>query len=262
MSDPILFDVVDTIATVTLNRPEKLNAFTDGMLFDLVACLDECEEREDVRVVVLTGAGRAFCAGGDVSAMGAATDNTPAVTKRHINHAIQAFPRRAHRFDKPLIAAINGVATGGGLDLALACDIRLAAASARFAETYVSLGLLPGGGGAWYLPRLVGSGMALEMLLSGDFIDAESAARIGLVNHVYPDAALLPEATKLAARIASRPPLSVRLIKRTVHQGLECSLETALDLVSSHIAIAKSGPDHAEAIRAFREKREGSYTGS
>ena len=153
MSDTVLFDVSDKIATVTLNQPARLNAFSDDMLGQLVQHLDECEARDDIAVVILTGSGRGFCSGGDVSKMGADADNRAHVTREHISEFIQAFPKRAARFDKPLIAAVNGVATGGGMDLALACDIRVAASSAKFAETYARIGLLPGGGGAWYLPR-------------------------------------------------------------------------------------------------------------
>lgn len=261
MNDTVLLDVGDRIATLTLNRPDKLNAFSDEMLATLVARIDECEEREDVAVVILTGAGRAFSSGGDIGAMGADADNRPHVTERYIRDVIQAFPRRLARFDKPVIAAVNGVATGGGLDLALACDIRLAARSARFAETYARIGLLPGGGGAWYLPRLIGRAWALEMLLAADFIDADTALRIGLVNHVHDDDALPTAARALAMRIASLPPLSVRLIKRVVDRGLESDREAAFDHVAAAIAIAKNGPDHAEAISAFLERRAGDYRG-
>ncbi|MSO77003.1 MAG: enoyl-CoA hydratase [Alphaproteobacteria bacterium] len=261
MTGNLLFDVTDGIATLTLNRPEKLNAFTGGMLRELVAALDECEANDDVLVAILTGAGRGFCSGGDIDAMGEAVDNRPHVTKQRIWREIQAFPKRAATFEKPLIAAVNGVATGGGMDLALACDIRLAGQSARFAETYAKIGLLPGGGGAYFLPRLVGKARALELLWTADFVTAEEALAIGLVSHVYPDGELLGKAMALARKIAAMPPLSVRLIKRAVNQGLEVDMTTAFDLISSHIAVARAGHDHAEAINAFREKRKGRYVG-
>lgn len=262
MTSEILFDVADGIATLTLNRPGKLNAFTDSMLMALVGALDQCEQRDDVRVVILTGAGRGFCAGGDVTTMGENADNRAHVTKRHIVDVIQAFPRRVATFNKPLIAAVNGVATGGGMDLALACDFRTAGTSARFAETYAKIGLLPGGGGAYYLPRIVGTARALELLLTAEFISAGEAHEIGLVNHVFDDATLLEETRAIAARIAALPPYSVTMIKRTVYQGLETDFTSALEIVGSHIAIAKASDDHAEAIAAFREKRAGRYTGS
>jgi 2-(1,2-epoxy-1,2-dihydrophenyl)acetyl-CoA isomerase len=261
LTDFLLFEVDGGIATLTMNRPEKLNAFTSEMLKGLIMALDECDERDDVRAVILTGAGRGFCSGGDIGGMGEESDCRPHVTKSRIWGEIQAFPKRAARFEKPLIAAVNGAAIGGGMDLALACDIRIAGKSARFAETYAKIGLLPGGGGAYFLPRLVGKSRALELLWTADFVDSETALEIGLVNHVFPDDQLMAEATKLATRIAAMPPLSVRLIKRAVNQGLDVDMTTALDLISSHIAIARAGPDHTEAISAFREKRHGKYQG-
>ena len=260
MTEFLKLAVVDDIATLTMNRPEKLNAFTSEMLYGMVAALDECEGRDDVRAVILTGAGRGFSSGGDIGGMGE-DDSRPHITKTRIWEEIQAFPKRAARFEKPLLAAVNGAAIGGGMDLALACDIRIAGESARFAETYAKIGLLPGGGGAYFLPRLVGKARALELLWTADFIDAATALEIGLVNHVYPDDELLAETTKLAKRIAAMPPLSIRLIKRTVNQSLETDMATAFDLVSSHIAIARAGHDHPEAIKAFREKRPGKYEG-
>ena len=147
------------------------------------------------------------------------------------------------------------------MDLALACDIRIAGASARFCESYVKIGLAPGGGGAYFLPRIVGKAQALELLWTADFVDAETALSIGLVNHVYPDDQLMVETLKLAKRIAAQPPLSVKLVKRLVDQGLRSDMDTAFDLVSSHISILRSGEDHKEAIAAFKEKRPGKYRG-
>jgi len=261
VTPPILFEVSDRIATVTLNRPEKLNAFTSEMLSGLGEAIDECDRRDDVSSVILTGAGRGFCSGGDVGGMGEEADNRPHVTKDRIWHGIQGFAKRLATFDKPIIAAINGPAVGGGLDIALACDFRTAGASARFAETYAKIGLAPGGGGAYFLPRIVGQAMALELLLTADFIDASEAQRIGLVNHVYPDAALLPETRKIAARMAKLPPRSLAFIKRAVNQGMGVDMTTAFDLISSHIAVLRAGHDHPEAIAAFKEKRDGRYQG-
>ncbi len=261
MADDLLIDVADGVGVLTLNRPEKRNAFTSPMLTALIDALDDFEARDDVAVVILTGAGQGFCSGGDIGGMGGGTDRRPHVTKERIWREIQAFPKRLARFEKPILAAVNGVAVGGGMDLALACDIRIAGQSARFAETYAKIGLLPGGGGAYFLPRLVGRARALELLWTADFIDAATALEIGLVNHVYPDDRLLDETRALARRIAAMPPLSIRLIKRTVDQSLRSDMDTAFDLVSSHIAIARAGPDHAEAIAAFKEKRPGKYGG-
>ena len=257
----VIFDIADHVATITLNRPEKLNAFTSEMLLELDSAIDECDRQDDVRAVILTGAGRGFCSGGDVGGMGASQDNRPHITKQRISGEIQRFPKRLARFAKPIIAAVNGPAAGGGMDLALACDFRTASRSAQFAETYGKIGLLPGGGGAYFLPRIVGKARALELLLTAEFIDADTALDIGLVNHVYEDDELMERTHKIAVRIASLPPLSMRLIKQTVNEGLESDLATSLDLVSSHIAITRSGPDHVEAINAFREKRPGKFVG-
>lgn len=261
MADHLQVDIAEGIATLTLNRPEKLNAFTNDMLHGLVAALDDCDDRDDVRVVILTGAGRGFCSGGDVGTMGEAADNRPHITKKRIWRDVQAFPKRLARFEKPIIAAVNGVAVGGGMDLALACDIRVASRAARFAETYAKIGLAPGGGGAYFLPRIVGKARALELLWTAEFIDAATALEIGLVNHVYENADLMTETRALAMRIAAMPPLSVQLIKRVVEQGLNTDMATAFDLISSHIAVARAGVDHPEAIAAFKEKRPGKFQG-
>lgn len=261
MTQDLLVEVQDGIGILTLNRPDKMNAFTSEMLWGLIAALDDFEKRDDVGVAVLTGAGRGFCSGGDIGGMGEGHEARPHMTKERIWREIQAFPKRLARFEKPILCAVNGAAVGGGMDLALACDIRIAGKSAKFAETYSKIGLAPGGGGAYFLPRLIGKAQALELLWTADFIGADTALELGLVNHVYPDDELLAETLKLAKRIAGAPPLSVKLIKRLVEQGLRADMDTAFDLVSSHIAILRSGEDHKEAINAFREKRPGKYQG-
>jgi enoyl-CoA hydratase/carnithine racemase len=261
MSNPVTIEISDGIATLTLNNPKKLNAFSDEMLVLLSKLVNECENNSGVKVIILTGAGKAFSAGGDISNMGEHADNRPHITRQYISDVIQGFPKLMSVCKKPTIASINGVAAGGGLDLALACDIRIAGASSKMAETYCKIGLLPGGGGAWFLPRIVGKSMAMEMLLSGRFIDATEANRIGLVNHVWPDTELMQKTQSLALSIAKNPPLSVALIKQAVNDGVSGELTASLDLIASHISVAKSGPDHIEAINAFKEKRDGSYVG-
>jgi len=261
MSAGIVFEVCDGVGIIRLNRPEKLNAFTNAMLEDWLEALDEAEAREDVRCVVITGTGRAFTTGGDVSTMGGDRDNSPRTTKDRIWETIQAVPKRLAGMDTPTIAAVNGIATGGGVDVALACDIRVCAASARFAETYARLGLIPGAGGAYFLPRIVGTARALELLWTAEFIDAETAERIGIVNHVYPDESFLDEAMALAGRIAAAAPLSVRYIKRTVYRSLATDMLTSFDLVSSHMTVVRASEDHVEAVAAFREKRPPEFKG-
>ena len=261
MSAEVVFEVRDRVGLIRLNRPEKLNAFTNSMLEDWLEALDEAEAREDVRCLVITGTGRGFTTGGDVSTMGEGQDNSPRATKDRIWETIQAVPKRLATMDTPTIAAVNGVATGGGVDVALACDIRVCAASARFAETYSRLGLIPGAGGAYFLPRTVGVARALELLWTAEFIDAETAERIGLVNHVYPDESFLDDAMALAGRIAAAAPLSVRYIKRTVYRSLATDMLTSFDLVSSHMTVVRSSEDHVEAVEAFREKRAPEFKG-
>jgi len=255
MSESLKFEVANGVATLTINRPEKLNAFTYEMLEAWSKVLEECGQRDDIRVVVLTGAGRAFCAGGDVDSFGAIAATTASAIKREVRYT-QQVQRAITRLDKPVIAAINGVATGAGLDIAMACDMRFAAESARMAESYVRLGLLPGFGGAWLLPRLVGLGRAMEILATGDFVEAREAERIGLVNRVYPDAELLTKSLEIAQRIADNPPLSVQAIKRITLAGLGTDFEDALELAASNLPIVRTSEDHKEALAAFKEKRK------
>ncbi len=261
MENDLIFSVSEGVATLKMNRPQSLNAFTTESLEKLCEAIDECERRQDVLAVVLTGSGKSFCSGADISLVGDNTDNRPHTTKQFIWDTIQRFPKRLSSFEKPIIAAINGVAAGGGMDLALACDIRVASENARFTESYVKLGLLPGGGGAWFLPRIIGDSMAMELLLSGDIIDATCALRVGLVNHVWSSEKFEEKTLALAKRIAQNPPLSVKLIKRAVRQGSRTDMLSAFDLISSHIAITKSGPDHEEALAAYKNNRKGRYEG-
>lgn len=258
---PILYDVSDGVATITLNRPEKINAFNQPMLDAWVAHLVEAQTDDAVRAIVITGSGKGFCSGGDVDKMGGSDDLTPLRIKEGLRQGVQRIPEQLARMDKPVIAAINGSAVGAGLDLALACDIRFAAAGARLSESYVRVGLVPGAGGAWLLPRIVGTAKALELLWSSEFIDANEALRLGIVNQIYADDELLPRTQEFAQRLAAAPPMSIRLIKRAVYQGLEMNLTTALDLISSHQTLVRNSADHAEAVAALREKRPGIYHG-
>ena len=261
MTDDLLFEVKDGVAVMTLNRPEALNAFTPDLLTGWVAHLEEVQARDDINVLLVTGAGRGFCSGGDVKRMGEGADNTTFTTKNRLWTQTQMVAKRMIQTDKPTIAAINGVAVGGGLDLALCCDIRVAAESARMAETYARIGLIPGAGGAWHLPRIVGRAKALEMFWTCEFLSAAEALDIGLVNHVWPDDEFMDRAMELAGKIADGAPLSNRLIKRTLTQGLETDLWTHLDQISSHMTIVRASDDHKEAIAAFKEKRKPQFKG-
>jgi len=252
--------VDDHIATITLNRPQAHNAFTLPMIREWERLLARSKNDDDIRVVVLTGAGdRAFCSGVDLSWLAEA--HTPLQRKRDLHEGIQRVALAVDDLDKPIIAAINGVAVGAGLDMALMCDMRVMSTTARLSEGYVKLGLAPGDGGAYYLPRLIGIARALELLLTGDYVDADAALRIGLVNRIATPELLSAETLRLAAALAANPPASVRMIKRATRQSANVDLRTALDLASSHLAVLATTEDAAEALAAVREKRVGSYYG-
>ena len=260
MSEHLTFSVADGIARIVLNRPERMNAFTFGMIDAWHAALQQCRTDDAVKVVIVTGAGSAFCSGGDIVEMGERLTQTPEQRKNELFNRIERIPLALEDLDKPVIAAVNGVATGAGMDMALMCDMRFAAASARFAETYVRVGLVPGAGGAHFLPRLVGVAKALELFLTGDFIDAQEALRIGVVNKVFPDETLMSEAERIARRIAKAPSLTVRMIKRAIYQGMRNDLRTNLDLISSHYAVITATEEHKSAVRSFIAAREAKRT--
>jgi enoyl-CoA hydratase/carnithine racemase len=255
MTENLKFSVEDGIATILLDRVERMNAFTFEMIEAWTEALQECRRNDAIRVVIVTGAGETFCSGGDIIEMGDRLDHPPARRKDELFEKIQRIPLTLEDLDKPVIAAVNGVATGAGMDLALMCDIRYAARRARFAETYVRVGLVPGAGGAHFLPRIVGPARALELFFTGDFIDAEEAQRIGIVNKVFDDEALAGEVRKIAHRIARAPSLTLRLIKRAIYQGMRNDLRTNLDLISSHYAVITSTQGHREAVQRFIQER-------
>jgi enoyl-CoA hydratase/carnithine racemase len=253
------YTVADHIATITLNRPPHKNAFTLEMIDAWADALHRAEADPEVRVVVVTGAGNAFCSGVDLDAF-AERERTPAAEKKLLSRIHQvAFAAEA--LTKPYLAVVNGVAVGAGMDMALMADIRIAGQSARFCEGYVRVGLVPGDGGCWYLPKIVGTASALRLLWTADFVGADEALAIGLVTAVHPDDQLQDAAREFALRLASRPPLAVQLIKRAVRQGERHDLRTALDLISSHQAVMTSTEDSREAMAAFRAKRPGTYAG-
>lgn len=255
MAEGLTFTVEDGIARIVLDRPERMNAFTFEMIDAWAEALVACRTDDAVRVVLVTGRGKAFCSGGDIVEMGDRLEEPPARRKDELWLRVQRIPLALEDLDKPVIAALNGVATGAGLDLALACDMRFAARSARFAETYVEIGLVPGAGGAHFLPRLVGEAKAMELFLTGAFVDAEEAERLGIVNAVFDDETFADEVEAILARIARRPPETVRMLKRLIRQSPRNDLRTNLDLVSSHYAIITASEGHRAAVRRFVEKR-------
>ncbi|GAA4978656.1 crotonase/enoyl-CoA hydratase family protein [Yinghuangia aomiensis] len=254
------FTVDGHIATLCLNRPERRNAFTLDMLAPWVGHLHRAEADPDIRVVVLTGAGDSFCSGVDLDVYTPGSSGDPWGDKRTLTTVHQvAFAMEA--MTKPVIAAIRGPAYGAGMDMALMCDLRIAAESARFCQAYINVGAVPGDGGCWYLPRLVGMQHALRLMWTGEVLDADAALGIGLVSEVCPDDDLLDTAYRLARRIAERPPVAVQLIKRAAYEGARHDLRTALDLISSHLAVVAATRDSAEARAALRERRTGVYEG-
>ncbi|MCK0517372.1 enoyl-CoA hydratase/isomerase family protein [Williamsia sp. DF01-3] len=261
--DELNWSVEDGVGTITLNRPEQRNAFTFPMIREWERLLLEARRDGDVRVVVLTGAGdRAFCSGIDLGSISNANpDLTPLERKLQLHDEVHRVALAMSDLDKPVIAAINGVAVGAGLDMALMCDLRIMSAQARLSEGYVRVGLTPGDGGAYYLPRIVGTSKALELLLTGEFIDASEALRIGLVNRIAAPIDFRAETARLAKSIAQHPPVTVRMIKRATYQSSETDLRTALDLISSHFAVVAATQDSAEALAAMTEKRAPHYTG-
>lgn len=260
--DELLVEQHGKVLVITLNRPEKKNAFTPGMIDRWAHTLEQARTDPSVHVIVETGAGDAFCAGGDVGHMKERNESAgPLARKSFLFEHIHRIALALEDLDKPVIAAINGPAVGAGLDLALMADIRFMAETARVSEGYIKVGLVPGDGGAYFLPRLVGVSRALELFWTGDFIDAPTALALGMVTHVVPQAQLMEETLKLAARIADGPPLAIRLTKRAVYQSLRADLRTALDLISSHLAVVSVSQDHAEGVKAFLEKRRPAFRG-
>ncbi len=265
MADPVLYEQDAGVVRVTLNQPETRNAISDAETIEaLVAALERLDADLSVRAAILTGAGSAFSSGGNVKKMGEGgglADKLPAQTRRHYRLGIQRIPLAFERLEVPIIAAVNGPAVGAGCDLACMCDIRIAAESARFAESFVKLGIISGDGGAWLLPRAVGFSKACEMAFTGDAIDAREALACGLVSRVVPDAELLPAAQALAERIAANPPHALRMTKRLLREGRRSDLAALLELSAGLQALAHATADHRAAVAAFVVKRPPRFTG-
>ncbi|MDP1692720.1 MAG: enoyl-CoA hydratase-related protein [Burkholderiaceae bacterium] len=255
---PVRLDVdADGIGTLTLNRPEQLNAFDLNMIEAWRAALESAEADERVKVVVVTGAGRAFCAGGDFEEMAKFSEMDSLGRKNFLYRNVHRIPLALERMDKPIIAAINGAARGAGLDMALMCDLRVMAQSATLAETYINIGLIAGDAGSWFLPRLIGTARALELFWTGRVVGADEAERIGMVNRSVPDAELLKVTYELARTIAAKPQQAVRFFRRAVYQSQTMALATHLDMVSSHMAVLEDLPEHRAGIAAFRSRSRG-----
>ena len=256
----IILEKKENIAIITLNRPERLNAVNTQMMQELLSALDDVDEDDEIRVLVLTGAGRGFCSGDDVRRMaggteiGTGTDRGPAEIQQRNYREGRAIPK-LQKMQKPTIAMVNGAAVGAGFELALACDLRVGSENARFMNAYVRRGLTPGWGGTWLYPRVMGLGKALEYLFTGDFMEAKEAERLGVLNRLVPADELEKETMALARKIANGPPIAMMLTKLQVYKGLGMDLETALQMAAACETITLSSEDHREGVTAFREKR-------
>jgi enoyl-CoA hydratase len=254
----LLIERDDAVAIVTFNRPKVLNALNTQTLTELAAVVADVKADASVRAIVLTGAGeKSFVAGADINELAV---QAPIEGKEHARRGQQIFDV-IEQLGKPVIAAINGFALGGGCELAMACTLRIAADNARFGQPEINLGIIPGYGGSQRLPRLVGRGIALEILLSGDMISAQRAYEIGLVNRVVPAAELMTEAKKIAHALASKAPIAVRYIIEAVHQGLDGPLAAGQFLETALFGAIASSADMKEGTKAFLEKRKAVWQG-
>jgi len=258
MYKTLIYEKKENIGLLTINRPEKLNAISNELISELKNLLDKIENDEELRVLMVTGAGdKAFVAGADIKEL----VDRDANQGRKVSQERQEIFSRIENLTVPVIAAVNGYALGGGLELALACSIRICSEKAQFGAPEVKLGIIPGDGGTQRLPRLVGLGRAMELILTGDFIDAQEAYRIGLVNKVLPQEELMDKATELAKKIASRPPLAVRFAKEAVNRSQEGEAASGFALESYLHALSCTTEDKKEGVSAFLEKRKGKFKG-
>ena len=255
--ETLLIERRDRVAVITINRPQKLNALNIQTRAEGAAALDEWREDEGVRVVVITGAGeKAFVAGADIAEF----EGRTAVTQRDVMLGRSLFTA-VDTFPKPIIAMINGFCLGGGCELALACDLRIAGENARFGQPEINLGIIPGGGGTQRLTRLVGEGKAMELILTGDMIDAQAAYNLGLVNMVVPAPDLEGKTMELAGRIAAKSPVALRMAKEAVKTASRANLDEGLRREVDLFAICFSSEDKDEGVRAFLEKRKPEFKG-
>jgi 2-(1,2-epoxy-1,2-dihydrophenyl)acetyl-CoA isomerase len=245
-----------------------MNAFTDVMIREWASALEDARVDRDIRAVIVTGAGRGFCAGADLrggSGVGetARADKPPTAADRRnwLRDGVHYVPRAVQLLDKPYIAAVNGAAVGAGMDMASMADIRIASDAAKFAMSYAKVGLIPGDGGCYFLPRIVGIAKALELIWTADFVDAEEALRIGYVSKVVPADDLMSSTREFALRLAQGPAVAMQLAKRLVYRGLDASWHEAFEMAGSAMAIAQATDDAREGPRAFVENRPPKFTG-
>ncbi len=257
----ILLDKADHIATITLNRPEKMNAFGGLMRQEIVEVLDDVANDPEVRVVVITGAGKAFCVGGDVTEFAAGTQQALSKKTPSERHAMSKAVLAINSMEKPVIASVNGVAAGGGCNLALACDIIIAGEKARFGQVFTRRGVHPDWGGIYFLPRLVGYAKAAELIFTGQVIGAEEAFRLGLVNKLVPHEQLPTATRELAERIAKNAPIPIAFAKRGLQNFHRWDLAQAVDYEAYVLELVMKTEDITEGFSAFLEKRDPVFKG-
>ena len=258
MADFLIYQQLGSIVTLTMNQPAERNPLSGNTAVpEFVQACARVAADPDVKVVVLTGAGSAFCSGGNVKNMQrySAQSIAPIAIRDEYQRGIQRLSIALYNLEVPTIAAVNGAAIGAGCDLACMCDIRIASQNAKFAESFIKVGLVPGDGGAWLLPRAVGMSKAAEMSFTGDAIDAEEALKCGLVSRVVPADQLMESAYALARRIAANPGPTLRLTKKLLRESQHLRLDTSLELSATFQALAHKTPEHEEAVAAFIEKR-------
>lgn len=264
-SDILLYQQTDHIVTLTMNRHETRNAISEDAMVDaIVAACAKVNADDSVRVVIITGAGSAFSSGGNVKDMRdkkGMFGGNPLEIRDGYRNGIQRIPIAISQLEVPIIAAVNGAAIGAGCDLTMMCDMRVASEKALFAESFVKVGLIPGDGGAWFLPRVIGISRANEMAFTGEPVNAQTALAWGMVSRVVPPEELMNAATELAKRIAANPPSALRMTKRLLKEGEHSRLDTLLELSASLQSLAHQTKDHVEAVNAIIEKRQPNFTG-
>ncbi|WP_455675235.1 enoyl-CoA hydratase/isomerase family protein [Pradoshia sp.] len=267
----LLFTVKNQVARITLNRPEQMNAFSEEMIHSWIKALEEVRDSTDIRALIISGNGRAFCSGGDIKAMargdgfldhnGENDYSTTALDRKNsLWRNVQRIPLLLQEIDIPVVAMLHGAAFGAGFDMALACDIRIAARSTKIAESYVKAGIVPGDGAAWFLPRLIGTDKALDLLWNGSVLTAEEAHQLGLLTYVVDDQELESFTNQYVEKLLEGPKETMRFMKRAVYQSRQLDLRTSLDMISSAMGIITELDDYQEGVKALVEKRKPNFS--
>ena len=265
MSESIIYEQDQRVVTITLNRPDTRNALSGDLIDGLIDALEKANRDKNVGCVILTGAGKSFSSGGNLQEIKNMTtkDNmSQSQLEDWYRFGIQKIPLTMNAIDVPIVAAVNGHAIGAGNDLCTMCDIRIAGEDAKFSESFLRIGIIPGDGGSWFLPKIIGLSRAAEMILTCDVLDAEKALNWGLVSQIVKNEELIIQAKKIANKIASQPPEATRRAKRLLRMSQNVSLDNALEMAASQQSILQMMDDHREALDALIEKRKPKYTNS